>query len=199
MPVGPSSVGGGDGGGGGAGAGGGASGGGAGGAGGACDLPAPTSVTPVASGIAGPLHVDERDVYFLGGHPTALQAAPKSGGSARLIAYVGTMQNDEWANDFAVDATTIYIMSYGRNDVSPDNGSVTYVDKSGGPSRTIDVANIRCRASFLLHLAVSNGNVYWAQDNSRASDPSVCTPAATTPMIGWVPSGAASEQTLVAE
>jgi hypothetical protein len=157
------------------------------------------TVTTLSSGIAGPLRADDRDVYFLGGHPTALEAAPKTGGSARMIAYVGTTQNDQWANDFAVDATTIYIMNYGRNDVSPSNGSVVYVDKASGASRSVAVADIQCRASFLLHLAVSNSDVYWVQDNSRASDPSVCTPAPTTSMIGWVPAGAASEQTLVAE
>jgi hypothetical protein len=201
MPVGPASAGGDDRGGVSGVSAGGTEGGGAGsfGGGGACDLAAPMTVTTLGSDVAGPLHADDRDVYFLGGDPIALHAAPKTGGGTRVIAPVGSVQNDAWANDFAVDAATIYIMKYGHNDLGPDNGSVTYVDKTSGASRSVAAADIHCRASFLLHLAVSNGDVYWVQDNSRAGDPSLCTPAPATPMIGSVPAGAASQQTLVAE
>ena len=106
-----------------------------------CDLAATIALATPSMAIGGPLRVDDRDVYFLAGEPAALYAAPKSGGDARLVA-AGA---DRGARDFAVDATTIYLV----------DGSLTYVDKSSGASRTVEADD------DVTRLALSTGSVYW--------------------------------------
>jgi hypothetical protein len=188
---------GGSGGSGGGGAGGGGSGGGgSGGSGGgmACDAPTPVTVVANLPGTPDHLAVDDRWVYYIDLGSASLWRILKDGsGAPERIAFLGAT-NEVAAWDYAVDATTIYVMQFGRAGATLEPGSVSYLDKSLHTVRTVYASSAPgdCHTPTLLNIAVANGDVYWLQSNgSRASD---CAPVPDD--IMRVPAGSSTPQRL---
>ncbi|MDB4970050.1 MAG: hypothetical protein JWN44_5739, partial [Myxococcales bacterium] len=143
------------------------------------------------------LAVDDHWVYYIDEGPTSLWRTAKDGsGTPERVAFLGTFNDDVYAWDYAVDASTIYVMHYGRAGMTLSPGSVDYYDKSLALVRHVDAAPAPgdCHTPLLKNITVAGGDLYWLQSNG--------TRAATCPNapdeIRRVPAGSSRVDAITA-
>jgi hypothetical protein len=178
---------------GGSGGGGGGSGGGGGGGGSACTLTAPTVLVGALHAPAG-IAVDDRDVYYVDAASAfaGLYRVAKVGGTPALITPVRSIQDGAYGWDFAVNDTTIYLMTNPRGDGSgADGGGVAIIDKASSARRDVAAEWLSsCATPVVVRLAESGGNVYFAQDNAARINTAGCSGQASFDTIELLPAGA---------
>jgi FG-GAP-like repeat len=156
-----------------------------------CSLANPLLVAAAIPGAAIDLEVDDRYVYFTGPTPAGLYRVSKDGGTPVLFKQVPEPDAGNTRFDYAVDASTVYVMLFGRDDAAPSDGGVYLLGKDGSDRGFISAHRPGdCHTTFVHEIAVGgDGELYWLQSaTSRPNPPGACPEVA--PRIARIAPGA---------